>query len=273
MRRRVNGSERVETMPHFGLIEAHRDEPSPRAPTSSRPRRWRLRPQPPASAAPRPLRPPQAGTAQGPPPGMPPGASGGRGGMGGPFGRPAGNPTTRVMASVIDRLEAHGIKYFKTSEEMTFKGERFRIATSEVARPSTRDPQAADLTGAWQPNEQTIPAGSLVIPMDQPLARLAFMLLDPRSDDGLMAWNILDPMLGLHAAHRSSTRSSGRWKPSRRGRRPRTPARRPRDCSRRPAARRHVLAAANSRRVTDSATGAPNVSVRKDNGAHTRAGL
>ena len=32
--------------------------------------------------------------------------------------------------------------------------------------------------------------------MDQPLARLAFMLLDPRSDDGLMAWNILDPLLG-----------------------------------------------------------------------------
>ena len=41
-----------------------------------------------------------------------------------------------------------------------------------------------------------ITAGSLVVPMDQPLARLAFMLLDPRSDDGLMAWNILDPVLG-----------------------------------------------------------------------------
>ena len=32
--------------------------------------------------------------------------------------------------------------------------------------------------------------------MDQPLARLAFALLDARSDDGLMAWNILDPVLG-----------------------------------------------------------------------------
>ena len=35
--------------------------------------------------------------------------------------------------------------------------------------------------------------------MDQPLARLAFILFDPRSDDGFMAWNILDPMLGGHA--------------------------------------------------------------------------
>ncbi|MEO8501118.1 MAG: hypothetical protein ABI565_09395 [Vicinamibacteria bacterium] len=32
--------------------------------------------------------------------------------------------------------------------------------------------------------------------MDQPLARLAFMRLDARSDDGLLAWNILDPVLG-----------------------------------------------------------------------------
>ena len=35
--------------------------------------------------------------------------------------------------------------------------------------------------------------------MDQPLARLAFILFDPRSDDGLMAWNILDPDDGRHA--------------------------------------------------------------------------
>ena len=36
--------------------------------------------------------------------------------------------------------------------------------------------------------------------MDQPLARLAFMLFDPRSDDGFMAWNILDPVLGATPA-------------------------------------------------------------------------
>jgi hypothetical protein len=31
--------------------------------------------------------------------------------------------------------------------------------------------------------------------MDQPLARLAFLLLEPRSDDGLADWNVLDPAL------------------------------------------------------------------------------
>jgi hypothetical protein len=189
MRRRVNGSERVETMPYLGLIEGTETSIAPLAYV--------------ISAAPVAVAPgapgggtPQAGAPQGPPPGVPPGASGGRGGMGGPFGRPMGNPTTRVIASVVDRLDAHGIKYFKTSKEMAFKGERFKIATSDVAQTEYQGThRLRTLTGAWEPDEQTIPAGSLVVPMDQPLARLAFILFDPRSDDGLMAWNILDPML------------------------------------------------------------------------------
>jgi len=40
-----------------------------------------------------------------------------------------------------------------------------------------------------------LPAGTVVVPTAQPLGRLAFYLLDPRSDDGLVAWNILDEVL------------------------------------------------------------------------------
>jgi hypothetical protein len=131
---------------------------------------------------------------------MPPGSPG-RGGMGGQFGRPSGNPTTRVIASVVDRLEAHGIKYFKTSKETAFTGERFRIESSQVAQAEYQGThKLRTITGAWETTGQTVPAGSLVIPMEQPLARLAFILFDPRSDDGLMAWNILDPILGATPA-------------------------------------------------------------------------
>ena len=117
--------------------------------------------------------------------------------MGGGFGRPIGNPTTRVIASVVDRLEAHGIRYFRTSTDMTVRGERFKIATSEAAQAEYQGThKLRTLTGSWEATEQAIPAGSLVVPMDQPLARLAFLLFDPRSDDGFMTWNILDPILG-----------------------------------------------------------------------------
>jgi hypothetical protein len=106
-----------------------------------------------------------------------------------------------MIASVVDRLEAHGIRYFKTTKEMAIKGERFKIASSEQAQAEYQGThKLRTLTGAWEATDRTLPAGSLVVPMDQPLARLAFMLFDPRSDDGLMAWNILDPVLGATPA-------------------------------------------------------------------------
>jgi hypothetical protein len=40
-----------------------------------------------------------------------------------------------------------------------------------------------------------LPAGSVLVPMDQPLARLAFHLLEPTSDDGVVTWNFLDEWL------------------------------------------------------------------------------
>ena len=123
------------------------------------------------------------------------------GGFGGGRGGAQGTPTQRMMATVIDRLEAHGIRYRVTTAEQPFSGDRFKIATNTV---ETREYQGAHkgrtLTGAWEATEQTLPAGSLVIPMDQPLARLAFILMDPRSDDGFMWWNLLDAVLGQSPA-------------------------------------------------------------------------
>jgi len=40
-----------------------------------------------------------------------------------------------------------------------------------------------------------LPPGTLRVPLDQPLARLAFQLLDPRADDGLLVWNAFDAAL------------------------------------------------------------------------------
>lgn len=123
------------------------------------------------------------------------------GGFGGGRGGAAGTPTQRMMATVIDRLEAHGIRYSVTAADQPFSGDRYKIATNTL---ETREYQGAHkgrtLTGAWEPTEQTLPAGSLVIPMDQPLARLTFILMDPRSDDGFMWWNLLDAVLGQSPA-------------------------------------------------------------------------
>ena len=106
-----------------------------------------------------------------------------------------------MIASVVDRLEAHGVRYTRTTQDVVFKGERFKLDTNTLAQNEYQGThKMRTVTGAWEPNEQTVPAGSIIVPMDQPLARLAFLLFDPRSDDGFMAWNILDAVLGATPA-------------------------------------------------------------------------
>jgi hypothetical protein len=170
----------TEKLPFYGTTEPTE--------TSLAPRVWVI----PNSA--------DAPTAVAAPAGPPGGGRGGApgGGGGGGFGRgAAGTPTQRLIASVIDRLEAHGASYTVTDKESAFSGERYKIATNTM---ETREYQgthkARTITGAWEATEQTLPAGSVIIRMDQPLARLLFILMDPRSDDGFMWWNILDPVLG-----------------------------------------------------------------------------
>ncbi|MSR63625.1 MAG: peptidase M14 [Planctomycetes bacterium] len=158
MLRRVKGSERVENMPFLGTIEASETSLAPRA-----------------YVIPAPSEP--AGT---------------RDSVRGP----APEPAARMLAAVIDRLEAHGIRYTRTSGEQTLQAERFRIASSTQEEEAFQGHKLRTLTGAWEPVAENLPAGSLVVPMDQPLARLAFVLFDARSDDGFMAWNLLDSVLG-----------------------------------------------------------------------------
>ncbi len=163
-----NSNVTSEMLPFYGTTEPTE--------TTLAPRVWVIPMTPTAAAAPTPA---------------PGGFAGGRGGA-------AGTPTQRMIASVIDRLEAHGIRYRLTSADQPFNGDRFKIATNTLdAREYQGAHKGRTLTGAWEATEQTLPAGSLVIPMDQPLARLTFILMDPRSDDGFMWWNILDAVLGM----------------------------------------------------------------------------
>jgi hypothetical protein len=70
--------------------------------------------------------------------------------------------------------------------------EEFQIASTEVAAQTFENHQERTVAGKWVAAERPIAAGSFRVPMSQPLARLAFYLLEPRSNDGLATWNVLD---------------------------------------------------------------------------------
>jgi hypothetical protein len=82
--------------------------------------------------------------------------------------------------------------------------EQFTI-TANTQRPASNSIDTGShalrsLDGAWAPSAAVAPIGSYAVPMNQKLARLAFYLLEPRSDDGLTNWNYLDDVLGVDGA-------------------------------------------------------------------------
>jgi hypothetical protein len=96
------------------------------------------------------------------------------------------------LAAALDRLRWHGIKIDELAADAVVAVERFSIADITKAPKSFQGRQEARLKGALDKAQLTVQAGSLYIPANQPLARLAFYLLEPESDDGLVTWNIIE---------------------------------------------------------------------------------
>lgn len=101
-------------------------------------------------------------------------------------------PATRI---VQDRLEAHGIPFTKLDQPLTIKGEQYRIESSTLAAAPYEGHTARTITGKWEPADLNIAAGTLVVRIDQPLGRLAVLLLEPRSEDSFAAWGLMEDSL------------------------------------------------------------------------------
>ena len=96
------------------------------------------------------------------------------------------------LAAALDRLRWHGIKIQEFASEQQLAVERFSISEITKAPRPFQGHQEARLKGAFDRIQLTVPPGSYFIPANQPLARLAFYLIEPESDDGLVTWNVID---------------------------------------------------------------------------------
>jgi hypothetical protein len=104
--------------------------------------------------------------------------------------------------AALNLLRAHGIQLRRVTEAIPGV-EQFSI-TSNTQRPVGNSIDMGShgtrtIEGAWQATEASVPVNAYAVSMNQPLARLAFYLLAPTSDDGLTNWNFLDPWLGPEA--------------------------------------------------------------------------
>jgi len=106
-----------------------------------------------------------------------------------------------AATSVIDLLAAHGVDGTSLDADTTLDVEQFLITASSLADQAFEGHRERTVEGAWAPAERTVPAGTLVIPLSQALGRLVFTLLEPRSDDGVVNWNLLDDQVATGAVY------------------------------------------------------------------------
>jgi hypothetical protein len=99
------------------------------------------------------------------------------------------------LTAVLRNLEAHGIEMTPLPAGPTSAVERYRISSLDTAENPFEGRREQTLTGSWEAAGGPLPDGLIEVSMDQPLARLIFSLLEPRSDDGLANWGLMSPSL------------------------------------------------------------------------------
>ena len=99
------------------------------------------------------------------------------------------------LKKVIALLETHGVRLERLTRAEARTVERFTIDSQRAAATEFQGHHERVLSGHWEPLELTLPESTVVVAVHQPLGRLVFTLLEPRSDDGVVDWNVLDDVL------------------------------------------------------------------------------
>lgn len=95
---------------------------------------------------------------------------------------------------VIDRLKLHGIVFEAIAAPRRLTLDRVRLVEPRLGSPNEGH---VPLTARFEHvrREETLPAGSVRVPADQPLGLLAAALLEPESPDSMLAWNYFTGIL------------------------------------------------------------------------------
>jgi hypothetical protein len=97
---------------------------------------------------------------------------------------------------LVEKLRQHGILVEELTAPLTTDLVTFTVAKVTRAERPFQGHQEVRLEGDYAITRATLPSGTVVIRLAQPLGRLAAYLLEPESDDGLVNWNFVDGWLG-----------------------------------------------------------------------------
>jgi hypothetical protein len=96
--------------------------------------------------------------------------------------------------TIIDKLDAHGIAYRRIGHPMKdVDATAYQLDQPKWAdRPFEGHVMLQGFTLHAHPVEVTLPAGSVIVPMNQRTANVAMELLEPQAPDSLLRWGYLD---------------------------------------------------------------------------------
>ena len=96
------------------------------------------------------------------------------------------------LTPVVDLLAAHGVGGVPLEDDTAISAEQFVISGTSLSERSFEGHNERTVEGDWELVQRTVPAGALVVPVTPRFGRLVLALLEPRSDDGVVNWNLLD---------------------------------------------------------------------------------
>jgi hypothetical protein len=94
---------------------------------------------------------------------------------------------------LIDKLDAHGISYRRLGHAQVIRAEGYQLDHPKWAdRPFEGHLMLRDFALTSTPREEQLPAGSVLVALDQRTANVVLNLLEPQAPDSLLHWGFLD---------------------------------------------------------------------------------
>jgi hypothetical protein len=104
-------------------------------------------------------------------------------------------PADDSFKPIIDKITQHGIVVNELAAPLTTEVSTFVVDAVTRSPKPFQGHNEVKLKGRYTSERLTLPAGTKVVRLAQPLGLLAAYLLEPESDDGLTNWNFLDQWL------------------------------------------------------------------------------
>jgi hypothetical protein len=107
---------------------------------------------------------------------------------------PAAYVVPAQWTAIIDKLDAHGIRYQRLEHPLKIQAEGYQLDHPQWgSQPFEGHLMLRTFTLKDVPSHEVeLPSGSVIVPLDQPAANVAINLLEPQAPDSLLHWGFLN---------------------------------------------------------------------------------